>query len=124
MLNLPAISHLHPPFTHVRNYPSTFAATNSKISLDHFIWLADSLVEFDYDSTDNRYPLTSLHAIDLHRSDIKTTWSRIKSAYEKFLLDLENEQKISEKDKTKGQSPTDLEPLKVTYKSTFTYYVL
>ncbi|XP_037824461.1 uncharacterized protein LOC119612686 [Lucilia sericata] len=81
------------------------------MSLDHFIRLADSIVEFEADYNENRYPINSLHALEIHRQEIKSTW-----AYEKFLFDKDNE------DDTDPGESDDIEAFKDKYKSTYVTY--
>ncbi|XP_037823862.1 uncharacterized protein LOC119612203 [Lucilia sericata] len=86
------------------------------MSLDHFIRLADSIVEFEADYNENRYPINSLHALEIHRQEIKSTWVRLKAAYEKFLFDKDNE------DDTDPGESDDIEAFKDKYKSTYVTY--
>ncbi|XP_065356165.1 uncharacterized protein LOC135950558 [Calliphora vicina] len=89
------------------------------MSLDHFIRLADSIVEFEADYNENRYPINSIHALEVHKYELKSTWSRVKTAYEKFLFDKENEE---EREENATGEVDDLEAFKDKYKSTYTTY--
>ncbi|XP_065365574.1 uncharacterized protein LOC135958605 [Calliphora vicina] len=85
------------------------------MSLDQFIRLADSIVEFEADLNDNRYPLTTHHALEVHRFELKSLWNRIRIAYEQFLAE-------AEKETNEGEDPIDIESFKQKYKSTYTTY--
>ncbi|XP_046807521.1 uncharacterized protein LOC124420038 [Lucilia cuprina] len=85
------------------------------MSLDNFIRLADSLVEFDSEFNENRLPISSCHAVEVHKLEIKSTWSRIKTAYDKFLADRDNND-------DEDDSPVDLDTFRTKYKTTYITY--
>ncbi|KAI8116066.1 hypothetical protein CVS40_11801 [Lucilia cuprina] len=69
-----------------------FPIITVNMSLDHFIRLAGSIIEFEADYNEKRYPINSIHALAIHKDKLKSTWNQIKSAYDKFLFDKENEE--------------------------------
>ncbi|XP_065357232.1 uncharacterized protein LOC135951499 [Calliphora vicina] len=83
--------------------------------IDQFIRYVDSIVEFEADLNNNEYPLTSHHALEVHRYELKSNWSRVKVAYDKFLLE-------AEKEHDNTDDPLDLESFKTKYKRTYTTY--
>lgn len=112
------------------------------MSLDIFIRLADSLVEFEFDLNLNLIPIDSVHSLEIHREEIKLIWAKIKDAYEKYIqvfqaaktaeqsergsmsdseLKPEKEsKKIKKVVKKKGES--EMETVKAKYKATYSTY--
>ncbi|XP_023298782.2 uncharacterized protein LOC111681260 [Lucilia cuprina] len=77
------------------------------MSLDHFIRLAGSIIEFEADYNEKRYPINSIHALAIHKDKLKSTWNQIKSAYDKFLFDKENEEE-SDNDESENLELSEL----------------
>ncbi|KAM7356671.1 uncharacterized protein ACRADG_002324 [Cochliomyia hominivorax] len=84
------------------------------MSLDQFIRLADSIVEFEADLNNNQYPVSSLNALEVHRYELKSNWSQVKVAFEQYIRDIEKEDD--------ADNPIDIESFKLKYKSTYTTY--
>lgn len=85
------------------------------MSLDNFIRLADSLVEFSSDLNENRIPVTSNHAVNVHKDEVKSTWSQIKAAYDKFVFEKNNEEEDEE-------APVDFETFRNKFKNSYVTY--
>lgn len=73
------------------------------MSLDKFIQLADSLVEFEAALNGNELPVSSICLLETHRDEAKGTRSRLKEAYEQCLTDLAN-QEDEENEEKKGKT--------------------
>lgn len=85
------------------------------MSLDCFIRLTDSIVEFEADRDGKRFPMESHHAIDVHKYKLRSNWSRVKAAYEKFITE-------TEKEVADGEERIDIESHQQKYKNTYTTY--
>lgn len=88
------------------------------MSLDAFIRVADTLVEFVANFDDNRYPTDTLHEVDIHRQELAAIWPRVKKAYAQYLHDIDQEAR----DPDSKSKPVDIEPCKAKYHSTYLSY--
>ena len=100
------------------------------MSLDIFIRLADSLIEFEFDLSQKTIPINSVHSLAVHRDEIKLIWVKVKNAYEKYLLEpqveqtdskTESDSKVESKKADKKQD-NHMETVKAKYKSTYSTY--
>lgn len=100
------------------------------MSLEKFIRLADSLVEFEASLNDKQVPMSSIHSIETHKDELKSIWGKLKLSYEKCLLDIENEvNDEDDKDNRKqgdendeDEDSSDLATVKNKYRSAYITY--
>ncbi|XP_059217544.1 uncharacterized protein LOC131994722 [Stomoxys calcitrans] len=89
------------------------------MSLDRFIRLADSLVEFEAALNSNELPVESVCLLDTHKHEIRSTWDNLKHAYDQCLADLANEEELDDKGE---DEVSDIETVKEKYKTSYSTY--
>ena len=62
------------------------------MSLDHFIRLADGIVEFAVLLTGLNISLSSIYIVNIHKEELQSKWENTKAAYETFLQERAAEQ--------------------------------
>ena len=62
------------------------------MSLDHFIRLADGIVDFEVLLTRKKIPLSSTYIINIHKEELKSKWENTKAAYDTFMQERAEEQ--------------------------------
>ena len=62
------------------------------MSLDHFIRLADGIVDFEVLLTGKKIPLSSTYIINIHKEELKSKWENTKAAFNTFMQQRAEEQ--------------------------------
>lgn len=88
------------------------------MSLDRFIRVTDSLVEFEAAFNDNQLPISSVFSIETHRDELKAIWTQLKEAYETCLADIMN----TEEKEAANEDANELETIKEKYKRSYITY--
>lgn len=68
------------------------------MSLERFIRVADSLVQFESCFNDNQFPVSSVFSMETHGDELKSIWAKLKDTYEKCLSDIQNSEENDDKD--------------------------
>ena len=55
------------------------------MSVDHFIRLADGIVDFEILLTGKKIPLSSTFIINIQKEEVKSKWENTKAAYDTFM---------------------------------------
>ncbi|XP_058980840.1 uncharacterized protein LOC131803508 [Musca domestica] len=89
------------------------------MSLDRFIRLADSLVEFEASLNSNEFPVSTRCLLDAHIGETKSTWERLRVIYEQCLDDLSNKE---ESEKEADDEASEIETVKQKYRNSYSTY--
>lgn len=89
-------------------------------NLQQFIISTDGLIQFDAELDDAKISGYSVHSLEVHRDEMKSIWTSIKSVYGKCAEEL-NRKKESSKDSDSASA--DHETLSSRYQSAYSTYV-
>ncbi|XP_061389909.1 uncharacterized protein LOC133325099 [Musca vetustissima] len=89
------------------------------MSLDRFIRLADSLVEFEASLNSNEFPVSTRCLLDAHIGETKSTWERLRVIYEQCLDDLSNKEESEEE---ADDEASEIETVKQKYRNSYSTY--
>lgn len=96
------------------------------MSLDHFIRMADRLVEFEAALNTNAIPISSVFAIETHKEEVKSIWNKLKQAYDKCLEDISNDdvdgEGLAKDDASEEEEANELAIVKAKYQSCYITY--
>ncbi|XP_059221682.1 uncharacterized protein LOC131996219 [Stomoxys calcitrans] len=126
-MNSIVVEYMLPPATSnntrtCTNNNTTQQQNCSNMSLESFIRLADRLVAFNADIGDNTLPLSSIHLINIHMTELKSLWSDIKSTFDTFMADRDSEQDEDEGGADDSVNASELETFRAKFKSSYVTY--
>ncbi|XP_075163061.1 uncharacterized protein LOC142235687 [Haematobia irritans] len=115
------------PKLRVNFLPFYFISQVAAMSLDRFIRLADSLVEFEAALDGKELAVDKICLIETHRCEVQSIWEHLRQASDQCLAELANEEEPEGKgskddEDEEGQEASDTEKVKMKYKASYATY--